>query len=262
MVPDGGNWIVEFLEKVTGAKSNLASMGVYVFNFRVLEEELAAVVGERKGFDFGKDVIPGMLGRRRLLCHPFRGYWRDVGTIKSYLEANMDCLNPDSGLALHVWQIRTAAEEIRLGDRLPARVTGDGAVVNSLVSPGCVVEGTVTNSVLSAGVRVARGASVRDSVVLQDTMLGPDSLTTYAILDKNCVVGKGAAVGLGPAAAPNRLNPSHLDCGITVVGKGALIPAGARIGRNSIIHPGVDLAAAGLVNVPGSSTVLENGETK
>ncbi|HWU37674.1 MAG TPA: sugar phosphate nucleotidyltransferase, partial [Candidatus Acidoferrum sp.] len=145
--------ITDFQEKVKNAKSNLASMGVYVFNAGVLVEELRAVVGARQGYDFGKDIIPGMLGRRKMLRYPFSGYWRDVGTIKSYHEANMDCLHPDSGLDLRRWEIRTAPDVQHPGDRPPILVGSAASVNNCLVGRGCVISGDIAQSIIFPGVR-------------------------------------------------------------------------------------------------------------
>ncbi|RPH99960.1 MAG: glucose-1-phosphate adenylyltransferase [Zetaproteobacteria bacterium] len=254
MVADRDGWIVEFQEKVKNATSNLASMGVYVFNFAALADELRGVVGEKKGNDFGKDIIPGMLARRRLLCYPFRDYWRDVGTIKSYHEANMDCLDPGSGLDLRAWEIRTAPDHGPTGERSPTRLGSAASVSNALIGRGCVVEGEVAQSVLFPGVVVRRGALVRDSIVMQDAVVGEDCQVAYAVVDKACRLGAGAAVGAGPGGIPNREFPGHLDCGISVVGKGAVIPAGVRVGRNCIVHPGADPSRRGL-------KVVDDGET-
>ncbi len=237
--PDG--WITDFQEKVKNARSNLASMGIYVFNCAMLVEELRAVVGTRKGYDFGKDIIPGMLGRRRLLCYPFTGYWRDVGTIKSYHETNMDCLKLDSGLDLKAWEIRTAPDIRGSGDRPPTLLGSAASVVNSLIASGCVIAGEVTQSLIFPGVRVARGALVRDSIIMQDTVVGDGCQVEYSIVDKQCHLGPGAVIGSGTRMTANRMFPGHLDCGITVVGKGVVIPEKARVGKNCIIYPRVDL---------------------
>jgi glucose-1-phosphate adenylyltransferase len=254
MVTDERSLITAFQEKVKNASSNLASMGIYVFNYAALVEELREVVGARRGFDFGKDIIPGMLGRRKLLCYPFEGYWRDVGTLSSYLDANMDCLDPASGLDLAAWGICTGPDEQGLGDRPPVRLGPRAAVSNALIARGCVVEGSVTESVIFPGVRIAAGACVRRSVVMQDCVLGRDCSVESAILDKLTTVGEAAVVGHGDPSVANRAFPTHLDTGITVLGKQASIPARAVIGTNCIVFPGVDLGSVG-------RTRLEDGES-
>jgi glucose-1-phosphate adenylyltransferase len=255
MVANEDGWITEFQEKVRNAKSNLASMGVYVFSFAALAEELHGVVGARKGFDFGKDIIPGMLGRCRLLCHPFRDYWRDVGTIKSYHEANMDCLNPDSGLDLGRWELRTAPDVCHTGDRPPTLVGDAASVSNALIGNGCLIEGEVARSVIFPGVVVKQGAVVRDSIVMQDTVVEERCQVVYSIIDKQCQLGADAVIGAGTGATANREFPGHLDCGISVVGKGVVIPGGVRVGRNCIIYPGLDLTRRGLRAVDDGETL-------
>ena len=255
MVTNTDGWITDFQEKVRHATSNLASMGIYVFRAAALMEELRAVVGTRKGFDFGKDIIPGMLGRRRLLCFPFGGYWRDVGTIKSYHEANMDCLNPDSGLDLRTWEIRTAPDAGRPGDRPPTRLGGAASVADALIARGCDIEGQVERCVIFPGVVVKEGAVVRDSIVMQDAIVGDGCQVEYSIVDKQCRLGSGAVIGAGSGATPNREFPGHLDCGISVVGKGAVIPAGVRVGKNCIIYPGVELTGRTMGTVNDGETI-------
>ena len=257
MVTGADGWITEFQEKVKGARSNLASMGIYVFSYAALVEELKAVVGTRKGFDFGQNVIPGMIGRRKLLCYPFEGYWRDVGTLKSYLDANMDCLDEASGLDLAGWQICTSPDEKGQGDRPPLRVGAGARITRALAARGCVIEGDVEGSVLFPGVRVGAGAVVRDSVIMQDVVIGDGARVEYAILDKEAVVGPGAVIGEGDATVCNRAFPTHLDCGITVVGKQARLPAGIRVGKNCFVNPGVDAGARGLARLADGETAAE-----
>jgi len=257
MVAGSDWWITEFQEKVKGAKSNLASMGIYVFKYSVLAEELRSVVGAHKGFDFGKDIIPGMLGRRKLLCFPFSGYWRDVGTIKSYLDANMDCLNPESGLDLYEWQLRTAPDTDRMGDRMPVKILEHASVRDSLVADGCVIDGEVEGSILFPGVHIGKGTRVRDCVMMHDSVIGEKCVLDYSIIDKNCMVGSGTVIGTGDKSVPNSLYPTHLDCGISILGKGAVVPPGAKIGRNCIIYPGVDIGREGAREVESGETVVK-----
>ncbi len=255
MTCDREGWITGFVEKQRDAPSNLASMGIYVFDYGTLVAELEAVVGARVGYDFGHDVIPHMLGRRRLLAYPFCGYWRDVGTIASYVQANMDCLDPQSGLDLRSWNVCTNPDHRGRGDRPPVRVGAKGKIHNALVAAGCVIEGEVNESVLFPGVRVERGARVVRSVILNDCRLGPSCQIVNTVLDKEVSVGAGARIGTGRAATPNRRFPSHLDSGITVIGKQAAIPRDCRIGTNCLVFPSVDLGALGVSTVADGETV-------
>src|SRR3954469_810957 len=218
--------VVEWQEKPKHPKSDLASMGVYVFSKRALRRWLSE---ERT--DFGRDVVPAMLeGGARVYGYHFDGYWQDVGTIQSYWEANLALLEDQPELDLYDrdWTIHTKSEE-----RAPAQVGPTAQVHRSLISHGCVINGTVVNSVLSPGVRVDVGAVVRDSIVMFDSVIRSGAVVDRSILDKEVVVGPGAIVGDGPDFdTPNKQEPGRLNTGITVVGKRAMIPRGARIGRN------------------------------
>jgi glucose-1-phosphate adenylyltransferase len=201
-------------------------MGVYVFSKRALRRWLS-----EDRIDFGGNVVPAMLeGGARVFGYRFAGYWQDVGTIQSYWEANMALLvdRPELDLYDKEWLIHTRSEE-----RAPAKIGATAQIHRSLISHGCVIDGTVVNSVLSPGVRVDVGAVVRDSIVMFDSVIRAGAVIDRAILDKEVVVGQGAIVGEGPYdGPPNRREPTRLNTGITVVGKRAVVPRGARIGRN------------------------------
>jgi glucose-1-phosphate adenylyltransferase len=235
-IVDHANRIVDWEEKPENAKSNLASMGIYVFD----REYLVRVLAETRDEDFGKQIIPKAMQEAGVYGYPFEGYWRDVGTIDAYWDANMDLLKPDSGLRPESSGIKTnfAADRVRF-DRPPARVTGDAKVTNSIVSPDCSIMGTVINSVLSPGVTVEAGASVTDSVVMHDCHIGRGAVVTRCVVDKDVIMGKEAHLGIGDASVVNIRFPDHVCSGITLIGKGARIPAGSRIGTNCIIHPAV-----------------------
>jgi glucose-1-phosphate adenylyltransferase len=208
-------------------------MGVYVFSKKALRRWL----GEDRD-DFGRNVIPAMLdGGARVYGYRFDGYWQDVGTVQSYWEANLALLRDDTELDLYDkdWVIHTKSEE-----RAPAKVGPTAQVHQSLISHGCMINGTVVNSVLSPGVRVDVGAVVRDSIVMFDCVIRSGAVVDRAILDKEVVVGQGSIVGDGPDFdTPNRQEPGRLNTGITVVGKRAIIPRATRIGRNVKVAGGV-----------------------
>ncbi len=222
---DDSDRVTEWQEKPKQPRSDLASMGVYVFSKRALRQWL-----DEDRIDFGRHVIPAMLeGGARVFGYRYDGYWQDVGTIQSYWEANLALLAEVPALDLYDkdWVIHTKSEE-----RAPARIGTTAQVHNSLISHGCVIAGTVVNSVLSPGVRVEMGAVVRDSIVMFDCVIRAGAVIDRAILDKEVVVGQGAIVGHGPDDTPNRQEPTRLNTGISVVGKRSVIPRGARIGRN------------------------------
>jgi len=230
---DESDRVTEWQEKPKQPKSDLASMGVYVFSKRALRRWLSEDL-----VDFGGNVIPAMLeGGARVFGYRFAGYWQDVGTIQSYWEANLALLEdrPELDLYDKDWVIHTRSEE-----RAPAKVGSTAQIHKSLISHGCVIEGTVVNSVLSPGVRVDVGAVIRDSIVMFDTTIRSGAVVDRAILDKEVVVGQGAIVGEGPYdGPPNKQEPTRLNTGITVVGKQSVIPRGTRIGRNVRVGEGV-----------------------
>ena len=245
--------IVEWEEKPAEPKSDLASMGVYVFSRAALDRWLT-----ESAHDFGKDVIPEMLaGGARVFGHRFEGYWRDVGTIEAYWAANLDlvALVPPLDLFDTTWLIHTRSEE-----RAPAKMGPWAVARHSLVSHGCIVNGMVANSVLSPGVRVYEGAVVKDSIILLDTEIGPGAIIDTAVVDKFVKVGAGAVVGEGEdRTIANEDEPELLTTGITVVGERARIPSGARIGRNCLVEPSVAEEDFTSLVVPSGGSVRRRG---
>ena len=254
LVPDEHGRLVRFQEKPKEeAFSNLASMGIYVFDTDVLVEELVRI-HKSGGNDFGGHLIPGLLERSdRIFVHPFTGYWRDVGTLDSYWQANMDLLDPTSGMDLTTWRTRTNMDYESL-DKMPPSWISDAAELDrSMVSPGCRIEGRVSRSVLSPGVKVEPGAVVEDSVIMHRTVIRAGARVIRCVVDKHVEIGRDAVVGARDAdAPPNRQDPTHLSTGITVVGKLVKIAPGARLGANVIVHPG---AAVPAEDVPHGATI-------
>jgi glucose-1-phosphate adenylyltransferase len=245
---DDDGRITDFVEKPANPTSNLVSMGVYVFAWPYLQSVLSA-----DRVDFGRDVLPAEVkAGRRVYSFHYGGYWQDVGTVESYWSTSLDLLSDRPGIDLYDrgWLIYTKSE-----DRAPAMIGPEAAVTRSMVSHGCVIDGTVAHSILSPGVRVERGAVVRDSIVMFDTVVGEGATVDRAILDKDCVVGRGSRVGDGEDLRPNRQEPERLFAGITLVGKGARIPAGVVIGRNCRIDPNV------VEDDFGSRRTIRSGDT-
>ena len=237
-VTDDEHRIIEFEEKPEQPRSDLASMGVYVFEADVLVERLQRHVGKAGGVDFARDVIqPMMAGGDRVYAYPFSGYWRDVGTVGAYLEANLDLLRPGSGLDLESWQVRTNLMEPRPGDRPPARFGPRAEQDRARICRGCQIDGRIEESILSPGVRVGEGAVVRRSVLFHDVVVEPGAVLDDVIADKHAVFGKGARVGGGDDVTVNADFPSQVRFGITLVGKRAYVPDGTRVGRNCVIFP-------------------------
>ncbi len=223
--------VTAFVEKPANPPSNLASMGVYLFNYDVLEQLLRE---DREtgssDHDFGKNIIPRMVRENmNLYAYIYGGYWLDVGTIESYWEAHMDLLNMPPSLNLNdrTWVVHTRSEE-----RAPAQIAVGAQIRNSMICNGAIIsEGAIVErSVLSPGVFVGPNAVIRESVVLTDAYIEAGAVVERAILDKIVIIGANAHVGSSTGVG---------DLGIVCVGKNAHVPAGFTVGPNSIL--GTDL---------------------
>ena len=217
---DDRHYVSGFQEKPAHPRGNRASMGIYVFNTDVLRDVLAADHGlSGSGHDFGGDIVPKMVETHRVSAFSYQGYWVDVGTVRAYWEAHMDLLadRPRLDLPDREWIVHTRSEE-----RPPVNVRSGATVSRSLVSDGCVIEGTVEHSVLSGGVVVRRGAIVRNSVVMTDAVVDGDAVVEHAILDKRVRVGMGSRIGAGGDFPSS--SPQGQYGGLAVVGKNTLIP--------------------------------------
>lgn len=185
--------ILEFQEKPAHPKNNLASMGIYIFKWSILKEYLE--IDNRNpdsSHDFGKDVIPLLLEeRKKLVAYPFKGYWKDVGTVKSLWEANMDLLNDDCELNLfdHSWRIYSVNP-----NQPPQYISHDATVTESLINEGCVILGNVEHSVIFQGVHIGRGTTVKDSVIMPDAMIGDDVYIEKAIVPSNIQIPSGTII--------------------------------------------------------------------
>ena len=218
MSVDGDDMITEFAEKPKEPKSNLASMGIYVFSWKALRQYLIDDENtEGSENDFGKNIIPSMLANNeRMAAYRFAGYWKDVGTLESLWDANMDMLAPESGLDLRdrSWPIYA-----RSVSAPPAFLGENSAVAHSAVNRGSVLEGVVENSVLSQNVTVGEGAAVRYSVLFPNVEVAPGAVVEYAILGEGCKIGPGCRVGGTPENTPE-------GWGLTVLAPGCRLPEG------------------------------------
>jgi glucose-1-phosphate adenylyltransferase len=252
MSVDGDGRITAFAEKSQQAPSLLASLGIYAFKasylLGLLEEDALNTTSRH---DFGNDILPRVVARGHAYAFPFHGYWMDIGSVEAYWKTNLGLLDDPAALNLHDpdWVIHTRAAE-----KPPAEVQSSGKISNSLISDGCIISGEVIHSVLSPGVIVEAGATVRDSVIMNDTRIGPDASVERAVIDKEVRVGANARIGAGDDNTPNREEPTILSAGITVVGKRAQIPEGTRIGRNCRVD--VETVAADFEKL-----VIASGET-
>lgn len=229
MTCDEEGRIVDFTEKPKEPKSTLASMGIYVFYWEKLRKYLIENENANTGSkDFGKDIIPAMLANdERLFAYEFEGYWKDVGTLDSLWEANMDLLSPSVPLNLYDpnWKVYSRH------NNMPPQYIGKNAhVENSMITEGSVVDGTVDFSIISSGVTIEEGASVKYSIVMPGTTIKKNAVVEYAIIGENCVVESDAMIGMNPESVPNRD-----DWGIAVLGHNITISSGKRVLPKEII---------------------------
>ena len=229
MMVDEDGAITEFEEKPKHPRSNKASMGVYMFTWEKLRQYLLDdEANETSGNDFGHDLIPAMHeAHERLFAFPFDGYWKDVGTIDSLWEANLDLLNPNVDLDLSDpdWKIYS-----RNPVAPPHYVSPDATVQNSLISEGGLIEGSVDFSVLVANVSIEKGAVVRDSILMPGTVVKEGAVVQYAIVAENAVIEENAIVGERPEDMENLS-----DWGVAVVGANVCIGAGARVAPKAMV---------------------------
>lgn len=227
----------------------LASMGIYAFRKQFLIDML------EKGTDtdFGRDLIPRLIGKVKACAYLYEGYWADVGTVQSYYEANTALLNESPALDLFDpdWIIHTTSAQ------RPGVEVGDSArVENSMISDGCRVYGQVTRSVLSPGVYVSPGATIRDSIVLSDAWIGSGAVIDRCIIDEHVRIGEGVLLGDGDDNTPNSSAPHRLNTGLTMVGLRAHIPTNTCVGRNVVISPRIQESAFGTDRIVASGTTL------
>ncbi|AUD65292.1 glucose-1-phosphate adenylyltransferase [Tenericutes bacterium MZ-XQ] len=229
--------IIKFEEKPKTSDSNLASMGIYLFNYELLEKVLLNI--KREDLDFGKHIIPYLIEttKNEVFAYQFKDYWMDVGTYDAYWETNLQMTKDFTALDLYdpTWKVFTKSEDLP-----PVKVGSDAHIQTSLVSNGSVIEGTVINSVLSPGVRVGKGSVVKDSILLNNAIVGDGVTIQKSIIDKKVVIGRNSYIGYGDDLTPNQEKPDLLTTGITVIEKRTVIPENVQIGRNCRIFKSHD----------------------
>ncbi|MDR1702204.1 MAG: glucose-1-phosphate adenylyltransferase, partial [Sporomusaceae bacterium] len=237
MNTDKKNRIVEFDEKPKEPRSNLASMGIYVFNWPVLKtylEEDAA--NPESSHDFGKDIIPQMLGdNRNMVAHRFQGYWKDVGTVESYWEASMDLVADEPRFDIHdpAWKIYSVNPS-----QPPQYIAPESKVNCSLISEGSRVFGTVENSVIFPGVYIGPGAVVKQSIVMPYAVIGSDAVVDKTIVGRKTIIENGARVG-GVDESKRAASVAWFS-GITLIGDNTVVKSDTKIKRNIVFNRGAD----------------------
>lgn len=233
MITDDDDNIVDFEEKPKNPRSTLASMGIYIFTWSKLKQYLIDNENNpEEDKDFGKAIIPNMLkANEKMVAYTFDGYWKDVGTLDSLWEANMDLLNPNIPIDLYDpdWKMYS-----RNPIMPPQYIGADAVIENSMVTDGCSVNGTVDFSILFEGVTVEAGATVTDSIIMPGSVIKSGAIVEYAIVGENCVVESGAQIGARPETIENRD-----DWGIAVVGHNITISADAKVLPKQIISENV-----------------------
>ena len=250
VITDDNNQVTEFEEKPAHPRSNLASMGIYIFSWPVLKEALLKKKDE-PGCDFGKHVIPYCHENgQRLFAYEYNGYWKDVGTLGSYWEANMELIDiiPDFNLYEEFWKIYT-----NTGSIPPQYISENSVIDKSIICNGAEIYGEVHNSVIGSNVVIGQGAVVRDSIIMQDVVIGENCVIDKSIIAEHVNVGDNVTLGIG-SDIPNKLKPNIYSFGLVTIGENSVIPANVQIGKNTAIS-GV---TAKEDYVDG---VLESGET-
>ena len=231
MITDENHRITDFEEKPANPRSNLASMGIYIFSWKTLKESLLANASQ-PNLDFGKHVIPYCHDKGlNLFAYEFNGYWKDVGTLTSYWQANMELIDivPEFNLYEEYWKIYTR------DTTLPPQFFGPNSYAErSIIGEGSEIYGTVINSVVGSGVTVGEGAVVRDSIIMNDSSVGANSILEKVIMAEGAHVGSGVRLGEGEEA-PNETNPSIYCEGLVVIGEKSVVPDNVRTGKNVLI---------------------------
>ena len=231
MITDDNNQITEFEEKPEHPRSNLASMGIYIFSWPILRNALIQL-SSQPNCDFGKHIIPYCHDNgNRLFAFEFNGYWKDVGTLGSYWEANMELIDiiPEFNLYEEFWKIYTKSDAVP-----PQYVSAESKIEKSLITGGAEIYGDVYNSVIGAGVTIGKGTVVRDSIIMKNTTIGENCTIDRAIIAEEAEISDGVQMGIGEEV-PNKVQPKIYSFGLVTIGENSYIPPNVKIGKNTAI---------------------------
>ena len=231
VITDENNVISEFEEKPANPRSNKASMGIYIFSWKVLREALVKMKDQPE-CDFGKHIIPYCHSNGKKICaYDFKGYWKDVGTLGSYWDANMELVDivPEFNLYEEFWKIYTKTDAIP-----PQYIDASGRVSRCIIGEGTEVYGDVENSVIGSGVTIEKGAVIRNSIIMNNATIGENAYMDKAIIAENVKIGKDAKLGIGEEAV-NEFKPQIYSFGLVTIGENSVIPDGVTIGKNTAI---------------------------
>ncbi len=256
VITDENRKIQDFEEKPENPRSNLASMGIYIFNWATLKEALLTLA-DQPALDFGKHVIPYCHRKGApLYAYEFNGYWKDVGTLHSYWEANMELIDiiPVFNLYEEYWKIYTRSEILQ-----PQYVSSDSVVERSIIGEGTTILGKVYNSVIGCGVTIGEGTVVRDSILMNRTEIGPNCELNKAIIAEDAVIGESVKLGVGEEV-PNETDPHIYNHGIVTIGEKSVIPGHVSVGKNSVIFGRTDPEDFPDHYLTGGKTLIKAGD--
>ena len=231
VITDDERKIVDFEEKPEKPRSNLASMGIYIFNWKTLKEALIAKA-DQPALDFGKHVIPYChQNQSPIYAYEYNGYWKDVGTLHSYWEANMELIDivPEFNLYEEYWKIYTKSDTLT-----PQYISSDGVVERSLIGEGATVCGEVYSSIIGCNVEIGKGSVIRDSIIMNDTVIGENCEINKTIIAENTVIHDGVKTGIGEEVE-NETDPKIYNHGLVCIGEHTEVPSGVTIGKNTVI---------------------------
>ena len=258
VIADDDGKINDFEEKPEKPRSNLASMGIYIFSWPVLRDALISLK-DQQSCDFGKHIIPYCFkNNRQMYAYEFNGYWKDVGTLGSYWEANMELIDliPEFNLYEEYWKIYTKNDVI-----VPQYIADEGHVERCIMGEGTECFGHVQNCVIGANVQIGRGAVIRDSIIMRDTVIGDNVTIDKSIIAENCKIGSDIVLGFGDEK-PNVLNENIYGFGLVTIGEDSVIPDGVKIGKNTAIsgETYIDDYQDGIL--PGGEVIIKAGDGK
>lgn len=248
--------ISEFEEKPENPRSNKASMGIYIFNWKILREALVTMK-DQPGCDFGKHIIPYCHENGNKICaYDFKGYWKDVGTLGSYWEANMELVDivPEFNLYEEFWKIYTKTDAIP-----PQYIDESAKVTRCIIGEGTEIYGTVENSVIGSCVTIGEGAVVKDSIIMNGVTIEAGAYIEKGIIAENVKVGANAKLGVGEEAV-NEMKPNIYAFGLVTIGENSVIPEGVTIGKNTAIFGDTDPSDYPDGQLPSGGSIIKAGE--
>ena len=258
LVTDDKNQITEFEEKPANPKSNLASMGIYIFSWNVLKEALIKMK-DQKGCDFGKHIIPYCFNNgKRCFAYEYNGYWKDVGTLSSYWQANMELIDiiPEFNLYEELWKVYTKADALP-----PQYISRDASIERSIIGEGSEIYGKVKNSVIGSKVIIEEGAVVEDSIIMQNTTVRKNAHISKAIIAESVEIGENVVTGVGDFAE-SQLDKKVYNADLVTIGENSYVPANVKIGKNTAISGVTEISDYNNGVLESGGFIIKGGEDR